>query len=85
MNLSREINVHISNTRSHDLYSIAPAMGPQLKRKRNALVDEITFDPAARQEYLTGFHKRKVQRIENAKDQAAKREKEERVRERRQV
>ena len=48
-------------------------------------VEEITFDPEARQEYLTGFHKRKQQRIQNARDAAVKREKEERVQERRQV
>ncbi len=48
-------------------------------------VAEITFDPAARTEYLTGFHKRKLQRKENAREQAVKREKEERVEERRQV
>jgi ribosomal RNA-processing protein 17 len=61
-------------------------MPPSLKRKRGPIqVAEITFDPAARQEYLTGFHKRKQQRIENAREAAQKREKEDRVRERRQV
>ena len=60
-------------------------MAPALKRRRVDQVEEITFDPTARQEYLTGFHKRKQQRIQNAKDAVAKREKEERVRERRQV
>ena len=55
------------------------------RRKLNNQIEEITFDPAARQEYLTGFHKRKQQRIENAKEAALKKEKEERVKERRQV
>lgn len=60
-------------------------MAPPSKRRKTNQVDEITFDPTARQEYLTGFHKRKLQRKENARDAALKREKEDRVRERRQV
>jgi ribosomal RNA-processing protein 17 len=34
-------------------------------------VEEITFDRDARKEYLTGFHKRKLQRIKHAKETAA--------------
>ena len=60
-------------------------MAPVAKRRKLEKVDEIKFDPEARQEYLTGFHKRKLQRIENAKEAAVKRDKEERLRERRQV
>lgn len=60
-------------------------MAPAAKRRKVEQVEEITFDPEARQEYLTGFHKRKQQRIENARDAAVKREKEERVKERKQV
>ncbi|KAF2876806.1 nucleolar protein 12-domain-containing protein [Massariosphaeria phaeospora] len=41
--------------------------------------DQISFDPSAREEYLTGFHKRKQARIKHAQDEAAKREKEEKV------
>ncbi|KAK5173488.1 uncharacterized protein LTR77_002169 [Saxophila tyrrhenica] len=60
-------------------------MAPPAKRRKTAKVESLTFDPAARQEYLTGFHKRKLQRKENARELAVKREKEERVRERRQL
>ena len=60
-------------------------MAPIAKRRKLDKVEEITFDPAARQEYLTGFHKRKQQRIQHAREIAEKREKEEKVRERRQV
>jgi ribosomal RNA-processing protein 17 len=60
-------------------------MAPVAKRRKVEQVEEITFNPEARQEYLTGFHKRKLQRIENARDAAAKREKEERVRARKEV
>jgi ribosomal RNA-processing protein 17 len=62
-------------------------MAPARKKRRvdTSAVQEITFDPTARQEYLTGFHKRKQARIQNAKETAVRREKEERVKERRQV
>lgn len=48
-------------------------------------IDELKFDTAARQDYLTGFHKRKVQRIKAAREEAIKKEKEERVVHRREV
>ena len=48
-------------------------------------IEEISFDTDARSEYLTGFHKRKLQRIKNAQEQAAKREREEKVQFRKQV
>ncbi len=44
------------------------------KRKPTSAIDEIAFDPSAREDYLTGFHKRKLQRIKNAKEEAAKQE-----------
>ena len=47
---------------------------PRKKRKSASAIDEITFDPSAREDYLTGFHKRKLQRIKHAKEEAAKRE-----------
>lgn len=59
---------------------------PPKKRKMNVTAPEsITFDPAAREEYLTGFHKRKLERIKHAQDENAKREKEEKLRFRREV
>ena len=60
-------------------------MAPVAKRRKIDQVEEITFNPEARQEYLTGFHKRKLQRIENARELAAKRDKEERVKARKEV
>ncbi|EMC91288.1 hypothetical protein BAUCODRAFT_57460, partial [Baudoinia panamericana UAMH 10762] len=62
-------------------------MAPILqKRKRDTgQLEAISFDPTARQDYLTGFHKRKLARIQNARETAIKREKEEKVRERRQM
>ncbi|KAJ5558731.1 Nucleolar protein 12 [Penicillium sp. DV-2018c] len=63
-------------------------MGPNLKRRKVAAepkVEEVTFDNDSRHEYLTGFHKRKVQRAKHAQELAAKRYKEERRIERRKI
>ena len=54
-------------------------------RGNKTQMDELTFDFDARQDYLTGFHKRKVQRIKHAQEEAAKKEKEEKVVNRREV
>lgn len=45
----------------------------------------LDFDPSARQEYLSGFSKRKTARKEAAREQAIKRDREERVKERAQL
>lgn len=60
-------------------------MAPATKRRKLNQLEEITFDPAARQEYLTGFHKRKQERIQNARDAAVKRAREDKIKERRRV
>ena len=52
---------------------------PSKKRKLISTIEEIAFDPSAREDYLTGFHKRKLQRIKYAKEEAAKREREEKL------
>ena len=52
---------------------------PTKKRKLVSTIEEIAFDPSAREDYLTGFHKRKLQRIKHAKEEAAKREREEKL------
>ncbi|OAX80964.1 hypothetical protein ACJ72_04702, partial [Emergomyces africanus] len=58
------------------------------KRKLTAsnpnAIQEILFDPSARAEYLTGFHKRKLQRAKHAQENAEKRAKEEKREQRRQ-
>lgn len=62
-------------------------MAPPSKRLKTSSKqpDEITFDLSARQDYLTGFHKRKLARAEHAREAAAKKEREEKVAERRQM
>lgn len=62
-------------------------MGPPAKRRKvsTSAVEELNFDPDARKEFLTGFHKRKVQRAKHAQEIAERRAKEERVETRRKV
>lgn len=61
-------------------------MGPQAKkRKLTPKVEEINFDAADRQEFLTGFRKRKQQRIRHAQELAEKRAREEKRLERKKV
>lgn len=62
-------------------------MVPSAKRRKldRNRIEEITFDPSARETYLTGFHKRKQARIRHAQELAAKKEKEEKAREKREV
>ena len=49
------------------------------KRKSTSAIEEISFDSSAREDYLTGFHKRKLQRIKHAKEEAAKKEREDKL------
>lgn len=58
---------------------------PNKKRKTEHKVEEISFDDTAREDYLTGFHKRKVERAKRAKAEAEKKMREERVVVRKQV
>ncbi|KAK5949249.1 hypothetical protein OHC33_009790 [Knufia fluminis] len=56
------------------------------KRKLNqSATEEVVFDPSARQEYLTGFHKRKVQRTKAAQEAAVQRARQERVEDRKKL
>ncbi|KAK0652223.1 nucleolar protein 12-domain-containing protein [Cercophora newfieldiana] len=58
---------------------------PPKKRKTTHKIEEITFDRDARTEYLSGFRKRKQARIKEAKEIAAKKEREERIEMRKQI
>ncbi|CUM63936.1 uncharacterized protein PRCAT00001524001 [Priceomyces carsonii] len=48
-------------------------------------VDEVAFDPEARKEYLTGFHKRKLQRQKKAQEHNKEQERLARIEERKKV
>ena len=54
-------------------------MGPMYKKRKvvTTKVEEVNFDDDARQEWLTGFRKRKLQRIKQAQEVAEKKSKEE--------
>ncbi|KAF2962993.1 hypothetical protein GQX73_g10588 [Xylaria multiplex] len=58
---------------------------PPKKRKRQHAIEEIKFDNDARAEYLTGFHKRKLQRAKHAQEQAAERARLEKIETRKQL
>ncbi|KAI0490725.1 nucleolar protein 12-domain-containing protein [Xylaria cf. heliscus] len=58
---------------------------PSKKRKRQHTIEEIKFDNEARAEYLTGFHKRKLQRAKHAQEQAAERARQEKIETRKQI
>jgi hypothetical protein len=62
-------------------------MAPPTKKRRITVTapEKIEFDPSAREEYLTGFHKRKVARQKHAREEIAKRDKEEKLESRREV
>ena len=46
---------------------------PKRRKSKASAIEEISFDPDARQDYLTGFHKRKLQRAKYAREQAMER------------
>ncbi|KAL7625443.1 hypothetical protein AAE478_004663 [Parahypoxylon ruwenzoriense] len=58
---------------------------PLKKRKVQHSTEEIKFDNDARTDYLTGFHKRKLQRVKNAQEQAAQRARQEKIEFRKQL
>ncbi|KAI1498577.1 nucleolar protein 12-domain-containing protein [Biscogniauxia marginata] len=49
------------------------------KRKGQHAVEEIKFDDEARTDYLTGFHKRKLQRAKQAQEQAAQKARQDKI------
>ncbi|KAK0665516.1 putative ribosomal RNA-processing protein [Cercophora samala] len=58
---------------------------PPKKRKVQHAVEEVTFDRTAREEYLTGFHKRKLERKKHAQQIAEQKAREERIETRKQI
>lgn len=62
-------------------------LGPAPSKKRKAVhsIEEINFDNKARSSYLTGFHKRKVERVKQAQEIAAEKARQEKIEFRKQV
>jgi ribosomal RNA-processing protein 17 len=52
---------------------------PRKKRRATYSIEEISFDGKSRHDYLTGFRKRKLQRVKVAQEHAAKKAREERL------
>ncbi|KAH9940428.1 nucleolar protein 12-domain-containing protein [Epithele typhae] len=63
-------------TKSHNIIAAK-------RRAKKEQLKEIVFDDSARRDFLTGFHKRKVQKKEAAKQKAMEREKQDRLEARR--
>jgi len=74
VDIIRELSQH-----KYQLYKMATS---NKRRKLKVSVPEITFDDTARAEYLTGFHKRKLARIRRGEEVAAKKERDEKIRDR---
>ncbi|CAK7239711.1 MAG: hypothetical protein STHCBS139747_001146 [Sporothrix thermara] len=55
------------------------AVPPRKKRKAEFAIEEINFDDSARSDYLTGFHKRKVQRQKHAQEIASEKARQEKI------
>ena len=64
-----------------------PTANGSFKRRRTNLkpIEEIVFDTAAREDYLTGFHKRKLERARHAQEVAVKKERAQKIKARRLV
>lgn len=54
-------------------------------RAKKHLVEEVKFDPESRQEYLTGFHKRKLERQKKAQEYHKEQERLAKIEERKQI
>lgn len=59
--------------------SAAVTLPPKKRRRVSHNTEEIIFNVEEREDYLSGFHKRKVQRQKQAKAEALKREREEKL------
>ncbi|CAK7199643.1 hypothetical protein SEUCBS139899_002326 [Sporothrix eucalyptigena] len=57
----------------------ALAVPPRKKRKADFTIEEINFDDSARSDYLTGFHKRKLQRQKHAQEIATQKARQEKI------
>lgn len=75
----------LQTTMSQKRKSSLKQHGSNKRRSRQPPVEEVTFNFTDREAYLTGFHKRKLQRINHAKETAAKKEREDKLAARKQV
>lgn len=55
------------------------------RKRKKQQIEEIVFDPLSRRDFVTGFHKRKVQRKKKAQEVAKERERLERIEQRKKI
>ncbi|KAJ2904829.1 hypothetical protein MKZ38_007021 [Zalerion maritima] len=70
---------------AHPKIRKAAPLRPPRKRRRDYAVEEISFDDGSREDYLTGFHKRKLLRIKHAQEEAAKKARQDKIEMRKQL
>ncbi|CAO3691380.1 hypothetical protein G6F70_005082 [Rhizopus microsporus] len=68
-----------------DILSAGSKIYAKKRKAKQETVEYVEFDPKKRQEYLTGFHKRKLERKNKAREKYAKLAKEEKLRSRREA
>ncbi|CEG70641.1 hypothetical protein RMATCC62417_06503 [Rhizopus microsporus] len=68
-----------------DILSAGSKIYAKKRKAKQETVEYVEFDPEKRQEYLTGFHKRKLERKNKTKEKYAKLAKEEKLRSRREA
>ncbi|KAB8337104.1 hypothetical protein FH972_021408 [Carpinus fangiana] len=73
------------STKATPTQQTMPPPAPKRRKldPRKHALEEVTFDPAARAEYLTGFQKRKQQRAKAAQETAARKAREQAIADRR--
>jgi len=60
-------------------------MAPVAKKRKTSQLAELNFDPSAREDYLSGYRKRKLERISRAQADAKRLEREEKIKDRKEV
>ncbi|KAG1471606.1 hypothetical protein G6F56_002033 [Rhizopus delemar] len=71
--------------RNTDILSAGSKVYAKKRQAKKETVEFVEFDPEKRQEYLTGFHKRKVERKNKTREKYALLAKEEKLRNRKEI
>ncbi|KAI7902422.1 nucleolar protein 12-domain-containing protein [Cokeromyces recurvatus] len=68
-----------------DILSAGSKIYAKKRKAKEDIVESVDFDEASRTEFLTGFHKRKLERKKKTKEKYAKLAREEKLRNRREM
>ncbi|KAI8990073.1 nucleolar protein 12-domain-containing protein [Pilobolus umbonatus] len=74
-----------SKYKNTDILSAGSKIYAKKRKAKQETVDYVEFDPTKRTEYLTGFHKRKVERIKKTKEKYAQLAQEEKLKNRKEI